>query len=78
MTILDLVEDSTQSVWNVCRTLKAVCSRRKQCCSELKQCWNKIVQNDLGTGIGTTVGYIGMIEYRIFCRNKSSIWLDYI
>ena len=29
MTILDWVEYSTQSVWNICRTLKTVCSRRK-------------------------------------------------
>ena len=41
MTILDWVEKYTQSVWNVCRTLKTVCSRRKKCCSEWKQCWRK-------------------------------------
>ena len=29
MTRLDWVHDSTQSVWNICRTLKTVCSRRK-------------------------------------------------
>ena len=29
MTRLDWVDDSTQSVWNICRTLKTVCSRRK-------------------------------------------------
>ena len=30
MTRLYWVEDSTKSVWNVCRKLKTVCSRRKQ------------------------------------------------
>ena len=29
MTRLDWVEESTQSVWNVCRILKTVCSIRK-------------------------------------------------
>ena len=29
MTRLDIVEDSTQSTWNVCKTLKTVCSRRE-------------------------------------------------
>ena len=30
MTILDWVEDLTQSVWNVYRTLETVCSRREK------------------------------------------------
>ena len=29
MTRLDWVKDSTQSAWNVCKTLKNVCYRRK-------------------------------------------------
>ena len=34
MTRLDLVEDSTQSVWNFCGTMKTVCSRRIHFCPE--------------------------------------------
>ena len=46
MTRLDWVEDLTQSVWNVCRTLKNVCSRIKQIflnenSVELKICINR-------------------------------------
>ena len=43
MTGLYWVEDSTQSVLNVFRTLKTIFSRRKQCCSEWKQRWRKTI-----------------------------------
>ena len=35
MTRIYWVEDSTQSVWKVCRTLKTVCSRKEKCCSKM-------------------------------------------
>ena len=46
MTRLDWVEESTQSVWNVCIKLKTVCSRRKNVVLneksvEVKQCINR-------------------------------------
>ena len=46
MTGLDWVEDSTQSVRNVCRTFKTVCSRRKnnvlnENSVEVKPCINR-------------------------------------
>ena len=46
ITRLDLFEDLTQLVWNICRTLKTVCYRRKQPysewnCAEGKPCINR-------------------------------------
>ena len=36
MTRLYLVDDLTQSVWNVCGTLKTICSRKQQFYSKCK------------------------------------------